>query len=721
MTRELMMLACVVLACQLCRGQDIPGETIPRNVPPVKLFEELNYALPELAAVKVAVDAGDEQAAAAALLAYYRARPDCQTPAKPNPGFDTHLADELLKGNFIWGDTQMTYGPSVEDIEWYKVPMHVHWPLFDHEIGRGTYVFTLSNAYRNTAEDKYVEHLLKMMLEFIGDCPVEDGRAMRRINNMDGLAVQDIGREGLATDGHPAMMWTLMAAMRRVQLYPRIWQYCIQSPAFTPEALVTILTSFVEHQRYLLDAMEKVTRGNHGTRSAVTALELAARAPEFKEREIWADRALADTMRRYNWKGTHPTAFIYPDGATEEISVEVGRGDYGTLLQAMDWLRMLGREVPDQLLKVQEKMIEYYAYISFPSDLAWRAGRNAKGPGLQHRPDIEYIETGGKAGSVPKQCSYPLRSNESYWAGTYFMRSDWTPEAVAMHVRFGPIQYKYSMGGMSDVGEVGVWGHGMHLIPHVYMHPSTGEFKPYGDRSFCGDGLSHNTIAVDGIGQGKYGRVRYIDEPLDNPWVTTPAFDYLRGSFTFDPEKVNATHTRAIVFVKPDYFLVIDRLTGDEQPHQYRMKYQLHQDLQVQMDGTHAVGMAEGHPRIVVAPTREDLQLSIITGQKEPRYEGWHLVSESNPVAAPALIYEWEQQAPAAVETVLWAVPPGAGADIDITRTVADGTVTLAITRGDAVDTITIADDHALTLRRMRGGDLIAEGAVDGSGSAVGH
>ncbi len=719
MARELIMLACVVLACQLCRAQDIPGETIPRNVPPVKLFEELNYSLPELAPIKAAVDAGDEQAAAEALLAYYRTKPDCQTPAKANPEFDTHLADELLKGNFIWGDTQMSYGPSVKDIEWYKVPMHVHWPLFDHEIGRGTYIVVLSNAYRNTAEDRYVQHLLDMILEFIEDCPVEDGRAMRRINNMDGLAVRDIGREALATEGHPAMMWTLMAAMRRAQLYPRIWQYCIQSPAFTPEALVTILTSFVEHQRYILDAMEKVTRGNHGTRTAVTALELAAKAPEFIEREAWADRALADTMRRYNWKGTHETAFIYPDGATEEISVEVGRGDYGTLVQALQWLEMLGRETPAQLLEVQEKMIEYYAWLSFPGDLSRRAARGSRGPGFDHRPDIEYIESGGKVGSVPEQCSYPLRSNEPYWAGTYFMRGDWTPQAVALRVRFGPIQYKYSMGGMGDVGEVGVWGHGMHLIPHIHMHPSSGEFMPYGDRSFAGDGRSHNTISINGIGQGRYGRVRYIEEPLDNPWVTNDVIDYVRGSYTFDPEQVRATHTRAIVFIKPDYFVVIDRITGDGGPHQYRMKYQLHPDLQPQVDGARAVGVADGQPRIIVAPTRGELGLSVITGQKEPEYEGWHLVSETDAVAAPALIYEWEQQAPAAVETVLWPIAPGADADIDIKRTVADGVTTLVITRGDDVDTVTIADDHSLSLERRRGGEVVGEGAVDAMGGEV--
>jgi hypothetical protein len=365
---------------------------------------------------------------------------------------------------------------------------------------------------------------------------------------------------------------------------------------------------------------------------------------------------------------------------------------------------------------IQEKMIEYFAYISFPSDIANRAARNREGPGFEHRPDIEYIESGGKAGTVPDLYSYPLHSNEPYWAGTYFMRSNWTPEAVALRVRFGPIQYKYSMGGMGDVGEVAVWGYGVFVIPHINRHPSSGQFKPYGDRSFAGDGRSHNTMSVDGVGQSRYGRVRYIEDPLDNAWVTNDVFDYVRGSYTFDPEQVTATHTRAVLFVKPDYFVVIDRIDGDEQEHEYRMKYQLHQTLDAQVDGTRALGVSEGRPRIVVAPTREDLDLTVIEGQKEPYYEGWHLVSETNPVAAPALVYEWQQQAPAAIETVLWPVPPDADADIDITRTVADGIVTLTITRGDDVDTITIAEDHALTLERMQGGEVVGTGAVDAVG-----
>ncbi|MCK5801302.1 MAG: hypothetical protein KAI66_00650, partial [Lentisphaeria bacterium] len=193
------------------QGKDVPGETVPRGVAPPKLFEALNYALPELAGVKAAWDRGDEEGAKIALLEHFRSRKGVSKP-RPTQGYDTRVADDLLECRFACDDKVLHYGPSVADIDWYKVPMDIHWPTFDHQIGRGTYVYTLAKAYLGTGEDKYVEHLVKLMLEFIKDCPVEDGRAMPRINNMDGYAVRLIGREALATTGHPAMYWTLMAA-----------------------------------------------------------------------------------------------------------------------------------------------------------------------------------------------------------------------------------------------------------------------------------------------------------------------------------------------------------------------------------------------------------------------------------------------------------------------------------------------------------------------------
>ena len=701
----------VSLMCPKARAQ-----LIPTDVPPVRLFEELNYDLPGLAPVKAAVEAGDLSAAKAALLAHFRARPDAQQAPGNNRDYDTTLADNILVGRFIWGDTVCSYGPHVEDIEWYRVPEGVYWPLFDHELGRHTFVTTLVDAYRNTGDERYAEHLVTLLLEFIRDCPVEDGRRMPRIDNADGLAARTIGVEGLNTTGDPAIMWSQMVAMRRVQRWPGVFQYCIHSPAVTPDALVAILTSMIEHQRFLCDAIPFSGLGNHGTRTPTTVLELAAKLPELAEREAWIDRALVGLLERYDYYSPeHPKGFIYPDGASVEICPDVVSGDYTTLLAAMDWLRTAGRTVPPPLTEIRERMAEYLAYTTWPSALERRRKRPRHVPQIPGRGDLDFLESGGGEGTVPTHASYPMRSGDPCYAGTYFLRSGWSPEAVVLRVRFGPIQYKYSQFGLGDVGDVGVWAYGMHLIPHLYNHPRVGPFAFYGDRSFQGDGRSENTISIDGVGQNRANRVRRADQPLENPWITTPVFDYVRGSYRFDPKQVEATHTRAVLFLKPDYFVIIDRVDADQQGHAYRMKYQLHDELSAEVAGTVVTGEKDGQPLVVVAPSRKDLALSVVQGQTEPYYEGWHLRSADEGIAAPALLYEWKEDGSTAVETVIRPVKPGDPGDLAVDRHVADGIVTLTVTRDDHRDVILCGPGHDVAFHRSQSGKLRAAGTIGGT------
>ncbi|MFO7948451.1 MAG: heparinase II/III family protein [Armatimonadota bacterium] len=696
-------------------GQDIEGATIPRNVPPVKLFDELNYDLPGLADVKAAVEAGNMEAAKRELLEYFRSLDEVVEP-QPRPDYDTELADEVLKGRFVWGDTVCYYGPDIEDIEWYRVPEGVDWPLFDHRIGRGTYIRRLGDAYHYTGDEKYARHLIALLMEFIQDCDVEDGRAMAKINNADCLARSRIGEEGLHTQGHPAMIWTLMAAMRRVQHWPRLVQHLAKSEAMTPDALAAILTSLVEHERYILDAVEVCRVGNHGPRTAEVALYIAKSFPQFSERDEWADRATADLMKRYNWHNAHEYGFVYPDGATVEIYPGVARGDYGTLARAMGHLRAMGREIPEQLLTVYERMAQHYAWMIWPTQLPGRKAGSYTGPGIEGRPDIDYIESGGKVGEVPQDTSYPLHSDDRCYAGTYIMRSDWTPEAVALRVRFGPIQYKYDCRGKGDVGEVSVWGHGMHIIPHIYHHPPPGNpLYEYGDRTFAGDGMSHNHITVDGFGQTRYGRVRYIEDPLDNRWITNPVFDYVRGSYEFDPENVKVTHTRAVLFMRPDYFVILDTLDGEGE-HSYRMKYQLNHELSATKDGVRATATSNDGPGGVIAVSRDDVTLSIVEGQTEPRYEGWHLTGPETGEPAPALLYTWTEETPSRIETIIEPLAAGQQSQLQIERTTEGDKTVLSIRRGEKLDVITRGSNSALTVERYEDNTLTAAGMVAAPG-----
>lgn len=684
------------------------GPIVPTNVPPVKLFDELDYGLPGLRKVKAAVDAGDMNAAKAELLRYFRGRKDARKP-NPKKKYNTHLADNILLGKFIWGKTVCWYGPKISDIDWYRVPKGIYWPTWDHELGRHTFVTTLVRAYSNTGNEKYARHLIALMTDFIKRCPVEDGRHLPdRIDNADGYAARRFGVEHLHTKGHPAMMWDQMVAMRRIQRWPDVIRYCVHSKHMTGDALVAILKTIIEHQRYLVDALPFSGLGNHGTRTPTTVLQIASRFPEIKESAKWADAAVASLLERYNhYTPKTPKGFIYPDGAGVEICPNVVWGDYGTLLQAMRWMNAMSRDVPDQLVKIRGEMISYLAYMTWPEAFARYAKRPRNVPKIPGRADLDYIQSGGTRGARPEHASYPMRSGDAYYAGTYWMRSAWDAKGVWLRVRFGPIQYKYSQFGLGDFGDVGVWGYGMHLIPHLHVHPRIGPFAKYGDRSFRGHGRSENTISVDNIGQSKANRDRRIFKPLGNTWATTPQFDYVRGSYKFDQRRVKLTHTRAVLFVKPDYFVVMDRLDGDTKTHAYRMKYQLSRELVAQVDGVRAVGERQGAPRIVVLPSRSDLDLSVVRGREESPREGWHGYAAEKFAPAPALIYTWNERAPTRVETVLWPVKPGHAADIEVTRSAKDGVVTLTVKRGEHEDVVTCGKDDNVTLCRKRLGRVV--------------
>jgi len=175
---------------------------IPSNVPPPVLWEELSWEIEGLAPVKAALDAGDEAVARLALLEYFRAREDV-VPPSPNPDYDTSRADDIMAGRPVWGGQVVPLPADPEDIEWYVVPAGVSWPIFDHELGRHSFITWLTRAYHNTGDDRYAEYLVRMMRSYIAACPVEDGRALERINNMDGLAARQIGgQEALEEHGH---------------------------------------------------------------------------------------------------------------------------------------------------------------------------------------------------------------------------------------------------------------------------------------------------------------------------------------------------------------------------------------------------------------------------------------------------------------------------------------------------------------------------------------
>jgi len=173
---------------------------------------------------------------------------------------------------------------------------------------------------------------------------------------------------------------------------------------------------------------------------------------------------------------------------------------------------------------------------------------------------------------------------------------------------------------------------------------------------------SHNTIMVDGMPQHRRGlRETYEGaEPLAGNWVTTPTFDWATGAYTegYGPERDRSvSHERTVIFVRPDYFVVLDRLLGTG-AHTYSNMFHLDSD-EASVDGDTLVvrTQEEGRANLALVPAdRDGLTVRIVKGQEEP-VQGW--IPRENHRAVPTPIYEKTGPCPQTFTTLLVPYPAG--------------------------------------------------------------
>ena len=135
---------------------------------------------------------------------------------------------------------------------------------------------------------------------------------------------------------------------------------------------------------------------------------------------------------------------------------------------------------------------------------------------------------------------------------------------------------------------------------------------------------AHNTILVDGQQQHRRGlRETYETErPLDNLWIHNDVFDAADGVYDsgYGPKReIDVEHERTVVFVRPDYWVVVDRLHADGE-HTYDVLWHLNNDEAAQDPRTLAAwGADPGVANLMVTPAASrGLALEIVKGRDEP-------------------------------------------------------------------------------------------------------
>jgi hypothetical protein len=190
---------------------------------------------------------------------------------------------------------------------------------------------------------------------------------------------------------------------------------------------------------------------------------------------------------------------------------------------------------------------------------------------LLGRPDLAYVASAGARGTPP------ARRNVSFPAAGYFVqRSGWGEQRPYREERFG----------IFDCGPLGDGGHGHYDLLSVELAAcgrpllvdpgryTYAEGRPNLRRWFKGT-AAHNTVCVDALDQTPYRRGKPSGPVAEGRFLGrlgAPQLDLLHGEAA--SPAYDAIHRRRVVFVAGEYWLIEDRLRG-EQPHDYDLRFHL--------------------------------------------------------------------------------------------------------------------------------------------------
>jgi hypothetical protein len=188
----------------------------------------------------------------------------------------------------------------------------------------------------------------------------------------------------------------------------------------------------------------------------------------------------------------------------------------------------------------------------------------------------------------------------------------------------------------------------------------------------------HNTIRVDGEDQNRHAQrntwvLPLPFKPLPNTWTTTPQFDYVAGRYDagYGPKnKIRVTHSRAILFRKPDYWVVFDTVSpADEQSHRYESLFHLNAEKALADPSTKAVTTdnAKTANLLLWPVSATPLDVEVVRGREEEPVQGW-AAQPWRPV--PTAVYTWSGKGVMQVATLLFPLAPGQRSPVKSVRQV---------------------------------------------------
>lgn len=536
---KIMMALGIFLFCGNLGAQELRTE----------VFDLLDLTRPGLEKVRAAHEGGDDAAAAADLLEYYRSRKGICTPEIRNVKKvkinkeQQKWADDALQHTFF---VHKGYQPSFnygEDIDWR------YWPVQDNELRwqlhRHKWFTPMGYAYRVSGDEKYAKEWVYQYMDWVKKNPYV------KISKKEYEITQDSQLKADAENARYA--WRPLEVSHRLQDQCLQFQLFVDSPSFTPEFLTEFLVNYHRHATHIMGNWSK--QGNHLLFEAQRMLYAGSFFPEFKDAELWRQSGVDILNKEVKIQ-------VLPDGGHFELDPHYHLAVIEIFLKSLRVADLNGfrSDFPQSYQDAVESLVMWYLNIMFPdctnpcfSDAKLCDKREMTKHFKQWTevfPDNQFIKwfaSDGAEGTQPDWLSKGF--NDS---GFYVFRSGWGSDAVQMDVKAGPAGEWHAQ---PDFGTFELWYNGKCLFQdsgsYVYegKDPEVMEWRRWFRAS-----AHHNTLTMDG---------KDVDKVASETLLWHPEGD-VQILVTEHPSYPGLTHRRSIFFVNNEYFVIVDEAVGQK-------------------------------------------------------------------------------------------------------------------------------------------------------------
>jgi len=614
-------------------------------------FTQLELKNHDLADVERAAAEKDYERAWSRLTTYFRTRqqPQFYFSWKDRDKIISIIGDEQQQATIYHADQVCQNVFSFRQVAPIRFENEIDWAYcpggntdWTWDLNRHTYFITLGKAYWYTGDEKYAVKFTELILDWIDKNPARVGR-----QNWDSV---------------------LEVALR---INTWLWAYYFfrQADAFEP---VVFLKSLLTHGRYLAARIERHVVNNHLLSEAKALAFCGLLFPEFKEAREWQASGL-----RTLWNEVEKQ--VCADGVHAERAPLYHRCVMSELLEILAFLDHNDLHVPQHVIDRFENMLDFEMNITKPdgtiplfsdsalTDVTVRFSARGGGATLFDKvklagrgldEDMAWLLGGWALGQNRMQAeTNSSPASRPFVHGGYFvMRAGQKEQELYLAFDCGPFGYRRLPNhGHADAlsFELYAYGHSLLLDSGVYSYHVGKEWRNY----FRGT-RAHNTVVVDGKDQSVLLGARHVYRPARatlHQWASSQQFDFVDGSHDgYRRLRQPITHRRQIFFVKPEYWIVTDWLTGRGQ-HQFDLLFHLPPGSDPQMSESDGLTLETGTTTgLIIAPSFPLGPQTVVTCGVTNPIQGWVSFYSGEKLPAPVVSYTMTATVPIGFCTILY-------------------------------------------------------------------